>query len=237
MESLCTIYEQILGELDGAVFHTNRSLALSCWWRTNGKNYPCSRRRQSDESCQYQDDSIGLDCLRTLFATQLVQASGKKHCRTPKPGDVSYQSVSFWPKKCVLVIHSTCFGFDIVTFPSLSVSGMAEMIWRNSDVDANINSAISCYYLVSGTRFELPDLSGQPLPHSYFEAECEGLVARLPSPQALDGGRGGSLKSQPSAKHWELLLTAPGSFKICRLCTQNLHFLPPSGTGLSINRK
>ena len=85
----------ILWELDRAVFHTNRSLALSCWWRTNGKNYPCSRRRQSDESCQYQDDSIGLDCLRTLFATQLVQASGKKHCRTPKPGDDSYQSVSF----------------------------------------------------------------------------------------------------------------------------------------------
>ena len=189
-------------------------------------------KKTSDESCQYQDDWIDLDCLHTLFATQLVQASGKKHCRTPKPGDDSSQFVSFWPKKCVLFIHSICFGFDIVTFPFLSVSGMAEMIWRNSDVDANINIAISCYYLVSGTRFELPDLSGQSLPHSYFEAECEGLVARLPSPQALDGGRGGSLKSQPSAKHWELLLTAPGSFKICRLCTLNLHFLPSSfGTG------
>ena len=97
----------ILWELNRAVFHTNRSLALSCWWRTNGKNYPCSRRRPSD--CQYQDDWIDLDCLHTLFATQLVQVSGKKHCRTPKPGDDSYQSVSFWPKKCVLVIQVVLF--------------------------------------------------------------------------------------------------------------------------------
>ena len=227
----------ILWELNRAVFHTNRSLALSCWWRTNGKNYPCSRRRQSDESCQYQDDWIDLDCLRTLFATQLVQASGKKHCRTPKPGDDSYQSVSFRPKGCVLVIHSTYFGF-VHCHLSILVSEWdgrddlkKQWCWRQYQ---------QCHFvLLFGVRYSI--WTSRLVWPALAPLLLWGWVRRSCGQVALSTGTGWGKRgfSQVSTKRKALRAVAnrPRVFQDLPTVHSKPPLPPPSGTGLSINRK